>query len=161
MIWLAVKQFVGTNQNVWKWHMNNSWLRGFLCKLTHGWWVESNWSVISCVCYWQWYTGRDTCNSSRWVLPDSLFVFGTDVTILCKKLTKNGLVTHNFLVWTKNFILKQFSKWNFEFTGPIQILEFIFIYMYVVLNNWKIYWSEQSFTGFGPDDRCSLWGLLK
>jgi len=27
-----------------------------------------------------------------------------------------------------------------------------------VLNkNWKIYWSEQSFTGLGPEDRCSSW----
>jgi hypothetical protein len=29
-----------------------------------------------------------------------------------------------------------------------------------VLNkNWKIYWSEQSFTGLGLGDRCSWWGL--
>jgi hypothetical protein len=29
-----------------------------------------------------------------------------------------------------------------------------------VLNkNWKIYWSEQSFTGLGPEERCSSWGL--
>ena len=180
-----------------------------LCHLiTHGCWVESNRSVISCVCYWQWYTGRDTSNLSRRVLPDSSFVFGpdvsilclglmspfcvwdwchhfvfgtdvtilclglmspfcvwdwchhfvfgTDVIILCKNITNNALVTRNFLVWTKNFILKQCSKWNFEFTGRIQILEFIFIY-----KNWQIYWSEQSFTGFGPEDRCSSWGLLE
>jgi len=25
---------------------------------------------------------------------------------------------------------------------------------------WKVYWSEQSFTGLGLDERCSLWGLL-
>jgi hypothetical protein len=25
--------------------------------------------------------------------------------------------------------------------------------------NWIIYWSEQSFTGLGPEDRCSSWGL--
>jgi len=25
--------------------------------------------------------------------------------------------------------------------------------------NWKIYWSEQSFTGLGSEDRWSSWGL--
>ena len=36
------------------------------------------------------------------------------------------------------------------------------IYFYVVLNkNWKIYWSEQSFTGLWPKDWCSSWGLLQ
>jgi len=39
----------------------------------------------------------------------------------------------------------------------IQILEFI---LYIYLNkNWKIYWSEQSFTGLGPEERCSSSGL--
>ena len=34
------------------------------------------------------------------------------------------------------------------------------IHFYIVLNkNWKIYWSEQSFTGVGPEDRCLSWGL--
>jgi hypothetical protein len=34
------------------------------------------------------------------------------------------------------------------------------INFYIVLNkNWKIYWSEQSFTGLGPEDWCSLWWL--
>ena len=33
-------------------------------------------------------------------------------------------------------------------------------YFGVVLNkNWKIYWSEQNFTGFGLEDWCSSWGL--
>ena len=36
----------------------------------------------------------------------------------------------------------------------------IYLYIHVVLNkNWKIYWSEQSFTGLGSEDRCSSWGL--
>jgi len=36
----------------------------------------------------------------------------------------------------------------------------LWIYFYIVLNkNWKIYWSEQSFTGLGPEYRCSSWGL--
>jgi len=31
---------------------------------------------------------------------------------------------------------------------------------YIVLNkNWNIYWSEQSFTGLGPEDQCSSWWL--
>jgi hypothetical protein len=36
------------------------------------------------------------------------------------------------------------------------------IYLYLVLyKNWKIWWSKQSFTGLGPEDRCSSWGLNK
>jgi hypothetical protein len=36
------------------------------------------------------------------------------------------------------------------------------IYFYIVLNkNWKIYLCEQSFTGLEPEDRFSLWGLIK
>ena len=36
------------------------------------------------------------------------------------------------------------------------------IYFCIVLNkNWKIYWSEQSFTVLGPEDRWSSWGQLK
>jgi len=39
---------------------------------------------------------------------------------------------------------------KFEFTGPNQILEFIYLYKNVYLNNnWKIYWSKQRFTGLG------------
>jgi hypothetical protein len=35
------------------------------------------------------------------------------------------------------------------------------IYFYILLNkNWKIYWSKQSFTGLGPENWCSLWGLM-
>ena len=35
------------------------------------------------------------------------------------------------------------------------------IYFYIFLNkNWIIYWSEPSFTGLGPEDWCSSWGLL-
>ena len=34
------------------------------------------------------------------------------------------------------------------------------IYLSIFLNkNWKIYQSEQNFTGLGPEDWCSLWGL--
>jgi hypothetical protein len=54
---------------------------------------------------------------------------------------------------------KQSSKWKFEVIGPNQILEFIF-YM-VPYKNWKMYWSEQNFTGLGPEYQCSSWGLKK
>ena len=36
----------------------------------------------------------------------------------------------------------------------------LFLYSSKQIKNWKIYWSEQSFTGLGPEDRCSLWGLV-
>ena len=35
------------------------------------------------------------------------------------------------------------------------------IYIIYLNKNWKIYWCEQSFTGLGPEDRCSSWGLIK
>jgi hypothetical protein len=63
---------------------------------------------------------------------------------LHRKLLCKELITQN----------RQSSKWKFEFH--------IQIYFYIVLNkNWKIYWSEQSFTGLGPEDRCSSWGQNK
>ena len=35
------------------------------------------------------------------------------------------------------------------------------IYFYLVLNkSWKLYLSEQSLTGLGPEEWCSSWGLL-
>ena len=52
----------------------------------------------------------------------------------------------------------QSSKWKFEFTAPNQILEFILYYIYLH-KNWKIYWSKQSFTGLGPEDRWPSRGL--
>jgi hypothetical protein len=59
----------------------------------------------------------------------------------------------------KNIHLQNQSvKWKFEFTSPIQILELIYTGIYLN-KTWKIYWSEQSFTGIGPEDQCSLWGL--
>jgi hypothetical protein len=54
----------------------------------------------------------------------------------------------------------QSSQWKFEFTGPNQILEFIYIQCIYLNKSWKIYWFEQSFTGSGPEDRCTSWGLI-
>ena len=52
-------------------------------------------------------------------------------------------------------IYQQSSKLKFEFNGQNQILEFFLYIIYIYLNkNWKIYWSEQSFTGLGAEDRC-------
>ena len=35
------------------------------------------------------------------------------------------------------------------------------IYFYIVLDkNWKMWWSEQSLTGLGQEDRCSSLGLV-
>ena len=53
---------------------------------------------------------------------------------------------------------RQFSKWQLEFTDRFESNSWIYFYI-VLKKNWKIYWSEQSFTGFGRDDRCSSWGL--
>ena len=61
-------------------------------------------------------------------------------------------------IFVNNVCILQSSKWKLEFTGPNQFLEFIYIYIYLN-KNWKIYWSEQSFTGLGSKDRCSSWGL--
>jgi hypothetical protein len=56
----------------------------------------------------------------------------------------------------------QSSKWELEFTGPNQILEFISINIHLYLNkNWKMYWSEQNVTGLGTEDRFSSWWLTE
>jgi len=59
------------------------------------------------------------------------------------------------------FIYTHISPRNENLILLVQIrLLKLFLYTFVVLNkNWKMYWSEQSFTGFRPEDRCSLWGL--
>jgi hypothetical protein len=44
---------------------------------------------------------------------------------------------------------------SFSLTFP-QGLWVHFVYL---INNWKIYWSEQSFVGLGPEDQGSSWGL--
>jgi len=59
VIWLAVKQYVETNQNVLKWLMNNSLLREILSQLTHKWWVDSvgAWSGVGDrLGLWQWHS---------------------------------------------------------------------------------------------------------
>ena len=58
------------------------------------------------------------------------------------------------------YILWQYSKWKFEFTGPNKILEFIFIYIVLNKKNWELYWSQQSFTDLGLEDQSSSWELL-
>ena len=68
------------------------------------------------------------------------------------------MIIHLINYIRKRWVIQQFSKWKFEFTGPNQILEFNFIYRSSQIN-WKIYWSEQSFTGLGPENWCSSWGL--
>lgn len=47
VVWLAVKQLICTSQNAYQWFMNNSWLQGFRCQLTHRWWEESNSTTIN------------------------------------------------------------------------------------------------------------------
>jgi len=53
--------------------------------------------------------------------------------------------------------LRQSLKRKFEFTGWNQILEFILI---VPNKDWKIYCSEQNFTGPGLAEKCSSRGLV-
>ena len=79
---------------------------------------------------------------------------------------KNSIICCHYMHWSNHsktceLSRQQSSKWKFEFTGPNQILEFILhIYIYIYLNkNWKIYWSEWSFTCLGQGDWCSSWGL--
>ena len=51
----------------------------------------------------------------------------------------------------------QSLKWKFEFTGPNHILEFICIYIVVLNKNLLV---PTKFTGLGPENMCSSWGLL-
>jgi len=88
--------------------------------------------------------------SRLWYLPYFLWKIGWDF------LTSNTNLTI-IIKWRKCQLNIQSSKWKCEFTGPSQILDFI---LYIYLNkNWKNYRLEQSFTGLGPKDQCSQWGL--
>jgi hypothetical protein len=67
-----------------------------------------------------------------------------------------------------SFILKyivyynSFRNENLNLLALIKFLNLFFIYsLYLIYINWKIYWSEQSFTDLGPEEWCSLWGLLQ
>jgi hypothetical protein len=48
-----------------------------------------------------------------------------------------------------------------QYTAVLEMKIWIYwIDLNIVLNkSWKIYWSKQSFTDLGPEDRSSLWGL--
>ena len=49
---------------------------------------------------------------------------------------------------------------NLNLLVQIKFLNLFYIYIYIYLNkNWKIYWSEWSFTCLGQGDWCSSWGL--
>jgi hypothetical protein len=78
-------------------------------------------------------------------------------------LIVNGICIH--------YITEEFSKtiWNHWSMNVVidcgnviwqwQIIEFI---SYTFQNkDWKINWSKQSFTGLGPEDRCSSWRIFK
>ena len=92
-------------------------------------------------------------------------------------LTKN--ISSTRIWWREGHIcfvstITQSSKWKFEFTGPNQVIEFIFINISISrqkLKKWlvrtKFYWywaggdwSEQSLTGIGPEDLLSSWGVI-
>ena len=49
-----------------------------------------------------------------------------------------------------HFLVLQFLKRKFEFTGPNQILEFFYVYIQV---------KTETFAGLGPEDRYSSRGL--
>ena len=52
------------------------------------------------------------------------------------------------------------SPWNENLTLLVQI-KFLNLFLYVSKKtNWKIYWSEQSFTGLKAEDQCSSWRLV-
>jgi hypothetical protein len=53
VIWLDVQQWIGTNQNILKWQMNNSWLWRFLCQLTSTW-ISNIICRDLCVCLVSW-----------------------------------------------------------------------------------------------------------
>jgi hypothetical protein len=57
--------------------------------------------------------------------------------------------------WVHNININcESSPWNENLNLLVRIKFFNFFY--IVLNkDWKISWSKQSFTGLGPEDRCS------
>jgi hypothetical protein len=71
-----------------------------------------------------------------------------------KEINMQKMSHLNYLFLQKFFAVLEMKIWIFWSESNS------WIYFYIVLNkNWKIYWSEQSFAGFGPEDRCSSQGL--
>jgi hypothetical protein len=67
-------------------------------------------------------------------------------------------------IWTVNLKKKvkkeiSCSPWN-ENLNLLVCIKFLNLFLYtvhvVLLKKWKIYWSKQSFTGLGLEDRCSI-----
>jgi hypothetical protein len=60
-----------------------------------------------------------------------------------------------YFLWGRGLVI---SHWN-ELLNLLVRIKFLNLF-YIYLNkNWKNYWSERSFTGLGPEDRHSSWGL--
>jgi hypothetical protein len=59
----------------------------------------------------------------------------------------------------------QSLKWIFFFSvrnenlNLLVWIKFLNLFYIYINKNWKIYWSEQSFTGLGLESQCSSWGL--
>jgi hypothetical protein len=71
-----------------------------------------------------------------------------------KEINMQKMSHLNYLFLQKFFAVLEMKIWIFWSESNS------WIYFYIVLNkNWKIYWSEQSFADFGPEDRCSSQGL--
>lgn len=103
---MGLAQFIGTNNNVLKWLVNNAWLRGFIC-----------WSTGGCV--------ESNLSEKLWVMPDD----GVNCTklhmhkklmwlywssILLKILPYLYTNTKPSEMNTQDLIWEQFS-----FTGPL------------------------------------------
>ena len=77
---------------------------------------------------------------------------------------KRFLISLQFWIWA--FDLKPIKLISpliiiSQYTAVLEMKIWIYwIDLNIVLNkSWKIYWSKQSFTDLGPEDRSSLWGL--
>jgi hypothetical protein len=57
--------------------------------------------------------------------------------------------------------MKIWINWSESNSWIYYIYIYIYIWVHFVYlnNNWKMYWSEQSFAGLSPEDSGSSWGL--
>ena len=83
------------------------------------------------------------------------------VTIKCKISLERTNRKKKKKMFTRSISDLEMKIWIYWSESKSWLYIYISIYLYILKNwkNWKIDWSKRSFTGLGPEDRCSSWGL--
>ena len=120
--------------------------------------------------YHHWRCKFESLSAGRWFsLGTAVFSINkTDVHDITEILLKVALNTTTLTLyyWDWEYIFNCILTYstNSPRNKILNLLVWIkfwnSFYIYIYLNkNWEIHWSDQSFTGLGPEDWCSSWGL--